>query len=101
MPCIVLDIFTSWSVGPSVPLIGADEILIVAAPDLANLRNTKNLFDLLEGLANDWAAALLPEPVRCPEAAGDRRDRSPRRSRAGRPFSIRSSRIFGRRPTVR
>jgi pilus assembly protein CpaE len=28
-------------------LIGADDILIVAAPDLANLRNTKNLFDLL------------------------------------------------------
>ena len=29
-------------------LIGADDILIVAAPDLANLRNTKNIFDLLK-----------------------------------------------------
>jgi pilus assembly protein CpaE len=29
-------------------LVGADEILIVAAPDLANLRNTKNLYDLLK-----------------------------------------------------
>ena len=28
-------------------LVGADDILIVAAPDLANLRNAKNLFDLL------------------------------------------------------
>jgi pilus assembly protein CpaE len=28
-------------------LIGADDILIVAAPDLANLRNAKNLVDLL------------------------------------------------------
>jgi pilus assembly protein CpaE len=28
-------------------LISADDILIVAAPDLANLRNTKNLVDLL------------------------------------------------------
>ena len=29
-------------------LIAADDILIVAAPDLANLRNTKNIFDLLK-----------------------------------------------------
>jgi pilus assembly protein CpaE len=28
--------------------VGADDILIVAAPDLANLRNTKNIFDLLK-----------------------------------------------------
>ena len=28
-------------------LVNADEILIVAAPDLANLRNAKNLFDYL------------------------------------------------------
>ena len=28
--------------------MGADDILIVAAPDLANLRNAKNLFDLLK-----------------------------------------------------
>ena len=30
-------------------LVGADDILIVAAPDLANLRNAKNLVDLLRG----------------------------------------------------
>jgi pilus assembly protein CpaE len=28
--------------------VAADDILIVAAPDLANLRNTKNIFDLLK-----------------------------------------------------
>jgi pilus assembly protein CpaE len=28
--------------------VSADDILIVAAPDLANLRNTKNIFDLLK-----------------------------------------------------
>jgi pilus assembly protein CpaE len=28
-------------------LIAADDVLVVAAPDLANLRNTKNLLDLL------------------------------------------------------
>ena len=34
-------------------LIGADEILIVAAPDLANLRNTKNLHDCSAARPND------------------------------------------------
>ena len=29
-------------------MIAADEILVVAAPDLANLRNAKNLLDLLK-----------------------------------------------------
>jgi pilus assembly protein CpaE len=28
--------------------VAADDILIVASPDLANLRNTKNIFDLLK-----------------------------------------------------
>ncbi|WP_298244910.1 AAA family ATPase [uncultured Bradyrhizobium sp.] len=48
MPCIVLDIPHQWSGWTKRALIGADDILIVAAPDLANLRNAKNLFDLLK-----------------------------------------------------
>jgi pilus assembly protein CpaE len=48
MPCIVLDIPHQWSGWTRRALIGADDILIVAAPDLANLRNTKNIFDLLK-----------------------------------------------------
>jgi pilus assembly protein CpaE len=48
MPCIVLDIPHQWSGWTRRSLIGADDILIVAAPDLANLRNTKNIFDLLK-----------------------------------------------------
>jgi pilus assembly protein CpaE len=48
MPCIVLDIPHQWTGWTKRALIGADDILIVAAPDLANLRNTKNLFDLLK-----------------------------------------------------
>src|SRR5262252_1266466 len=48
MPCIVLDIPHQWSGWTKRALIGADDILIVAAPDLANLRNTKNLYDLLK-----------------------------------------------------
>jgi pilus assembly protein CpaE len=48
MPCIVLDIPHQWSGWTKRALIGADDILIVAAPDLANLRNTKNLYDLIK-----------------------------------------------------
>jgi pilus assembly protein CpaE len=48
MPCIVLDIPHQWSGWTKRALIGADDILIVASPDLANLRNTKNMYDLIK-----------------------------------------------------
>jgi pilus assembly protein CpaE len=48
MPCIVLDVPHQWSGWTKRALVGADDILIVAAPDLANLRNTKNLYDMLK-----------------------------------------------------
>jgi pilus assembly protein CpaE len=47
VPCIVLDVPHVWTGWARRTLIGADDILIVASPDLANLRNTKNLIDLL------------------------------------------------------
>jgi pilus assembly protein CpaE len=48
MPCIVLDVPHQWSGWTKRILVGADDILIVAEPDLANLRNAKNLLDLLK-----------------------------------------------------
>jgi pilus assembly protein CpaE len=48
VPCVVLDVPHQWTGWSKQTLIGADDILIVAAPDLANLRNTKNLYDLLK-----------------------------------------------------
>lgn len=48
MPCIVLDVPHQWSGWTKRALIGADDILIVASPDLANLRNTKNMYDLIK-----------------------------------------------------
>jgi pilus assembly protein CpaE len=48
MPCIVLDVPHQWSGWTKRALVGADDILIVATPDLANLRNTKNMFDTLK-----------------------------------------------------
>jgi pilus assembly protein CpaE len=47
IPCVILDVPHIWSGWTRRLLISADEILIVAGPDLANLRNAKNLVDLL------------------------------------------------------
>jgi pilus assembly protein CpaE len=47
MPSVVLDVPHIWTAWSQRTLVSADEILIVAAPDLANLRNAKNLFDNL------------------------------------------------------
>ena len=48
VPCIVLDVPHQWTGWTKQTLVSADDILIVAAPDLANLRNTKNLYDFLK-----------------------------------------------------
>ena len=47
MPCIVLDMPHQWTGWTQRTLLAADDILIVASPDLANLRNAKNLVDFL------------------------------------------------------
>ncbi len=46
--CIVLDVPHQWSAWTRHALITADDILVVAEPDLANLRNTKNLLSTLK-----------------------------------------------------
>src|ERR1700691_5131811 len=48
VPCVVVDVPHQWTGWTKQTLISADDILIVAAPDLANLRNTKNLYDFLK-----------------------------------------------------
>jgi len=48
VPCVILDVPRQWTGWTKQTLVGADDILIVAAPDLANLRNTKNLYDFLK-----------------------------------------------------
>jgi pilus assembly protein CpaE len=49
IPTIVFDVPHVWTAWSRRLLIGADEIVIVAAPELASLRNAKNLYDLLRG----------------------------------------------------
>ncbi len=70
VPCIVLDVPHQWTGWTQRTLLGADDILIVAAPDLANLRNAKNLVDYPEGRAAQRPPAVLfPQPGRRAEAA--------------------------------
>jgi pilus assembly protein CpaE len=47
-PCIVLDVPHQWTAWTRRALVGADDILIVAEPDLANMRNTKNMMHILK-----------------------------------------------------
>jgi pilus assembly protein CpaE len=46
--CIVLDVPHQWTAWTKRALVGADDILIVAEPDLANMRNAKNMMNLLK-----------------------------------------------------
>lgn len=47
LPAIVYDVPHLWTGWARRVIASADEVLIVAAPDLANLRNAKNLIDTL------------------------------------------------------
>ena len=96
VPCVVLDVPHQWTGWTKQTLVGADDILIVAAPDLANLRNTKNLYDLLKAARpNDHRPLLLPQSGRRAEAAGDqgRRFRQGARRRAGRDHPVRAATV--------
>jgi pilus assembly protein CpaE len=68
MPCIVLDVPHQWSGWTRRALVSADDILVVAAPDLANLRNTKNMIDLLKASRpNDRAPLYCLNQVGVPK----------------------------------
>ncbi len=60
VPCVVLDIPHGWAAWSRRALIGADEVVVVAAPDLANLRNTKTMLDVLRATRpNDTRPKLV------------------------------------------
>ena len=71
IPCVVLDVPHQWSAWTKRILVGADEILVVAGPDLANLRNAKNMIDLCYLAPERSPSALLPKSGRRAEAAGN------------------------------
>lgn len=48
VPYVAVDLPHSWSAWTKRVLLQADEVIITAVPDLANLRNAKNIADLLK-----------------------------------------------------
>jgi pilus assembly protein CpaE len=68
VPCVVLDVPHVWSAWVKRALISADEVVIVAAPELASLRNAKNLIDLARASRpNDAGARLVLNQVGVPK----------------------------------
>ncbi len=60
VPTVVLDMPHLWSAWTRKTLISADEVILTAAPDLANLRNAKAIFDLLrQARPNDTPPKLI------------------------------------------
>ncbi len=59
VPALVLDVPHVWTAWARRTLIAADEIVLTAEPDLANLRNAKNLMDLLRQLRRSDAPPRL------------------------------------------
>lgn len=67
-PYVVLDLPHAWSGWTKTTLARADEIVIVATPELANLRNTKNLIDVLKKIRpNDFEPRLVLNQVGVPK----------------------------------
>lgn len=68
VPVTVLDLPHQWSDWTRSVLAEADEVVITAVPDLANLRNTKNMLDSLRKLRpNDKEPHLLLNQVGMPK----------------------------------
>lgn len=67
-PCVVLDIPHIWSGWARRALVGADEIVMVGAPDLASLRNAKSMADTLRAARpHDSAPHLVMNQVGVPK----------------------------------
>jgi len=68
VPCIVLDLPHVWTAPIKHLLFGADHIILVAEPDLAGLRNTKSLHELLKAARpNDSHPRLVLNKIGVPK----------------------------------
>ena len=63
-PCVIVDVPHVWTPWVKATLIGADDIVIVATPDLASLRNAKNIYELVrQHRPNDTPPRLVINQV--------------------------------------
>jgi pilus assembly protein CpaE len=68
VPCVIVDVPNMWSPWIKYTLMSADEVIITATPELASLRNTKNLVDLLkQSRPNDRPPRLIINQVGMPK----------------------------------
>ncbi len=68
VPCVILDMPHVWSSWVRHVLLSVDDVVVVAEPDLANLRNAKNLIDILaHSRPNDAPAKLVINKVGMPK----------------------------------
>ena len=66
-PWVVFDLPHLWSTWVRHTLLSSDEAILVATPDLASLRNAKNLLDLMmQGRPNDGPPRLVLNQVGVP-----------------------------------
>ena len=66
-PFVILDLPHLWSPWMRRTLISADEVVVVATPDLASLRNAKNMIDLVrQARPNDAPPRLVLNQVGLP-----------------------------------
>ncbi|MBI1262088.1 MAG: AAA family ATPase [Rhizobiales bacterium] len=68
VPCVIIDLPHIWAPWTRQVMVAADEIVITATPDLASLRNTKNLVDLIkQARPNDRLPHLVMNQVGVPK----------------------------------
>lgn len=67
-PCVIVDMPHAWTPWVKACLIAADEIVVVATPDLASLRNAKNLIELVRhARPNDSPPRLVINQANMPK----------------------------------
>jgi pilus assembly protein CpaE len=67
-PLVMVDVPNMWAPWIKQTLLGSDEIVITATPELPSLRNAKNLMDLLKAArTNDRAPHLIINQVGVPK----------------------------------
>jgi pilus assembly protein CpaE len=68
VPCIIVDVPNMWAPWIKYTLMHADQVIITATPELASLRNAKNLIDLLKAARpNDPPPKLILNQVGVPK----------------------------------
>src|SRR5882757_11214995 len=67
-PCVILDLPHGWQPWIKASLLAADDVVIVATPDLTSLRNAKNIIELVKNARpNDTPPRLVLNQVGMPK----------------------------------